>query len=237
MSGCDRNRWSKKPPPVHSNNVLDERMNMSGIAGIYFLDGRSVDNVDLERMVARLAHRGPDGKGVWSEGCVGMGLGMLWTTPESLHEKLPLMNQRGDLVITADARIDNRAELIAKLNLTDSPPGDITDSELILASYERWGERCTDKLLGDFSFAIWDGREHALFCARDHFGVKPFYYYYLSERIFAFASEIKALLCLKEVPRQLNEVRVADYLVSMFDDKAITFYQDILRLPPLIALG
>ncbi len=70
-----------------------------------------------------------------------------------------------------------------------------------------------------------------MFCARDHFGVKPFYYY-RSDRLFAFASEIKGLLCVPDVPHRLNEVRVADYLVPMFDDKEITFYQGILRLPP-----
>jgi asparagine synthase (glutamine-hydrolysing) len=204
---------------------------MSGIVGVYYLDGRPVDRTNLEEMVEILAHRGPDGADVWYRNSVGLGHRMLWTTPESLTEKLPLTNRTGDLVITADARIDNRDELITMLGLTGRPPGEITDSELILAAYEKWGEHCPERLLGAFAFALWDGRKQAMFCARDHFGVKPFYYY-SSGRVFVFASEIKALLCLPEVPRRLNEVRVADYLTSMFDDTAITFYQDILRLPP-----
>jgi asparagine synthase (glutamine-hydrolysing) len=204
---------------------------MSGIAGIYVLDDRAVDCSDLQRMVERLAHRGSDGSGVWSDNAVGLGHRMLWTTPESLDEKFPLVNRAGDLALTADARIDNRDELIAALGLCrPSEPG-IGDGELILRAYERWGERCPEKLVGDFAFAIWDRRAQILFCARDHFGVKPFYYY-RSPRIFAFASEIKALLCLPEVPRRLNETRVADYLVPMFEDKEITFYQDIFRSPP-----
>ena len=81
---------------------------MSGIAGIYYLDGRPVEQADLQRMLDSIAHRGPDGSGVWVDGSVGLGHRMLWTTPESLHEKLPLVNKTGDLVITADARIDNR---------------------------------------------------------------------------------------------------------------------------------
>ncbi len=203
---------------------------MSAIAGIYLLDGRSVDPADLERMVERLAHRGPDGSASWTSGPVGLGHRMLWTTPESLHEKFPLGNPTGTIVLTADARLDNRDELITALRINGRPHGEITDSELILNAYERWGERCPDKLLGDFAFAVWDGRTQTLFCARDHLGVRPFYYY-RSGQMFVFGSEIKALLCLPEVPRRLNEVRVADYLVPMLEDKVITFYQDILRLP------
>jgi asparagine synthase (glutamine-hydrolysing) len=157
---------------------------------------------------------------------------MLWTTPESLHEKLPLVNHAGNLAITADARIDNREELITALTLNGySSFQPINDSALILAAYEKWGEHCPEKLLGDFVFAIWDARKQSLFCARDHMGVKPFYYY-VSDKAFFFATEIKALLCLSQVPRRLNELRVADYLASIFDDKASTFYQQILRLPP-----
>jgi asparagine synthase (glutamine-hydrolysing) len=207
---------------------------MSAIVGIYYLDGHSVKEKDLNRMVNILDHRGPDGVGIWNQGQIGLGHRMLWTTPESFKEKLPLMNRNGDLVITADARIDNRVELIATLELNDHFC-EITDSQLILSAYEKWGEKCPEKLIGDFAFAIWDERKKILFCARDHFGVKPFYYY-VSDRFFAFASEIKALLCLPEVPSQLNEVRVADYLASMFNDTAITFYQHISRLSPAYSI-
>ena len=204
---------------------------MSAIAGIYRPNGRPVDRANLEQMAETLAHRGPDGAGLWHEGAAGLGHRMLWTTPESIQEKLPLANQAGTLVLTADARIDNRDELIGLLDLANRPHEEITDSELILASYEQWGESCPKRLLGDFAFAIWDGHKQVLFCARDHLGVRPFYYYH-SDQLFVFASEIKALLCLPEVPRQLNETRVADYLDVLFEDKAITFYQHIFRLPP-----
>ncbi len=208
---------------------------MSAIAGIYYLDNRPVDRADLVKMTDILAHRGPDGSNVWSEGAIGIGHRMLWTTPESLLETLPLVNETGELVITADARIDNRDELIEALELTQRPAEKITDTELILAAYERWGEECPEHLLGDFAFAIWDGRKQELFCARDHFGVKPFYYY-CSDKIFIFATEIKALFCLHEVPRQLNEVKVGEFIVSNFDDTTNTFYQDILRLSPANSL-
>ena len=100
-----------------------------------------------------------------------------------------------------------------------------------MAAYEKWDEDCPKHLLGDFAFAIWDKRKQILFCARDHMGVKPFYYY-SSNNTFVFGSEIKALFCLPEVPRQVNEVRIGDYLIKNFDDTTITSYQDILRLPP-----
>jgi asparagine synthase (glutamine-hydrolysing) len=204
---------------------------MSGIAGLYYLDNRPVELTALNQMVDILAHRGPDGANIWRAGSVGLGHRMLWTTPESLHETLPLSNDAGDLVITADARIDNRDELMTTLGLTPYSAMSVSDSQLILDAYETWGERCPEHLLGDFAFALWDGRKRQLFCARDHLGVRPFYYFQ-SDQVFVFASEIKGLLCLTEVPGQLNEVRVADYLALLFEDREVTFYQNIFRLPP-----
>jgi asparagine synthase (glutamine-hydrolysing) len=203
---------------------------VSAIAGVYFGDDRPVHRAALEQMLVSLAHRGPDGTGIWNEGPIGLGHRMRWTTPESLHELLPLVHHSGALVLTADARIDNRPELITALDLTHHRSGAITDGQLILAAYDKWGERCPEKFLGDFAFAIWDGRRQHLFCARDHLGLKPFYYH-RSGRTFVFASEIKAILSLAEVPRHLNEVKVADHLVGLFEDRAITFFRDIFRLP------
>ncbi|MEX2109522.1 MAG: lasso peptide isopeptide bond-forming cyclase [Gemmatimonadaceae bacterium] len=204
---------------------------MSGIVGIFCRDGRPVEPSELNRMLAAIAHRGPDGSGCWLRDSTGLGHRLLWTTPESLRESLPLADETGELVITADARIDNREELIQWLDLKAGPAASISDCRLILHAYEKWGRRCPEKLLGDFAFAIWDGRLQAMFCARDHFGVKPFNYH-LSERLFAFASEIKPLLPLLRTGRRLNELRIADYLVPMLEDKSITLYHDIFHLPP-----
>ena len=205
---------------------------MSAIVGIYNLDDRPVNHADLVHMVDILAHRGPDGAAVWCEANVGLGHRMLHTTPESLSETLPFVDKSRDLVITADARIDNREELTEALGLSAETAKQLSDSQFILQAYIKWGEDCPNHLLGDFAFVIWDGRKQKLFCARDHFGVKPFYYYHAPGKFFAFATEIKALLTLADVPRQLNELRVGQYLTGMFDDKEITFYEGILRLPP-----
>lgn len=204
---------------------------MSGIVGIYHFDERPIDIIELGRMLDALAHRGPDGADVWCNGHIGLGHRMLHSTPESLHEKLPCVSESGDLTITADARIDNRDELISILQLTRRPAVEITDSALILAAYEKWGEECPVKLIGDFAFAIWDRNKDQLFCARDPMGVKGFYYYHSSDT-FVFASEIDPIVCLQEVPRKLNEVKVADFLVPSFEDKISTYYQHVVRLAP-----
>jgi asparagine synthase (glutamine-hydrolysing) len=204
---------------------------MSGIVGIYNLDGRPVEQTDIQRMVDSIVHRGPDGSGTWTDGSVALGQRMLWTTPESLHEKLPLTNKAGNLTITADARVDNRDELIPTLNLNDRPRETIPDSEIILAAYEKWGERCLEKLLGDFSFAIWDKRRQQIYCARDPLGIRPFYYY-IDSRTFLFGSELRPLFEDPTIKQKPNEGMIAEYLAVAITDNEETLYQDVLRLPP-----
>jgi asparagine synthase (glutamine-hydrolysing) len=205
---------------------------MSGIAGIYRLNDRPVDPANLDRMVDRLNHRGPDGSALWSRGSVGVGHQMLHTTEESNLEVPPLVDRDRDVVLSSDARIDNREELIWRLGPElphERPP---TDGELILAAYRKWGRKCPERLLGVFAFVLWDGRKQRLFCARDPFGIKPFYYYHRPSRLFAFGSEIKALLSLEEVPEDIDETRIADYLACICSNKTYTFYKHIRRLPP-----
>lgn len=203
---------------------------MSAIFGTYNFENKQVSSSQIEAMSNILSHRGSDETGIWTDKTIGLGHRMNWTTPESIHEKLPKTFHNGNLTITADARIDNREYLLKQLEIHQYKDEIITDSELILFAYEKWGEQCSEKLLGDFAFAIWDKNKNSLFCVRDHFGVKPFYYY-ASEKLFAFATEIKALFCLPEINRVLNEEMVANYLINNFEDKSATFYQNILRLP------
>ncbi|MGH9503141.1 MAG: asparagine synthase (glutamine-hydrolyzing) [Terriglobales bacterium] len=205
---------------------------MSGIAGLYHLDGRPIDPPAIEGMTQAIAHRGPDGIQHWIDGPIALGHLKLQTTPESGHEKQPLANPAATLCLTLDGRIDNRSELRRMLDASSVSLRDDTDAELVLQAYECWGEACLRRLLGDFSFAIWDGPKKQLFCARDHVGVRPFYYHRSPTR-FAFGSEIRAVLALKTVPRRLNESRLADYLVQQLDreDEESTFYQDVMRLP------
>lgn len=200
---------------------------MSAITGIFYRDGRSVDSQMIKKMNDRLSHRGPDGSNTWSEGSVALGHQMLYTTPESLQEELPFMDKETGLVITADARIDNRVELSELLGLKNNEKE--PDSLFILKAYEKWGESCPEKLLGDFVFAIWDPNKEQLFCARDHMGVKPFYYY-SNDNMFVFGTEIKALVNVPGVPYELNELKIAKYLMKDTLDHEITFYKNIMNL-------
>lgn len=205
---------------------------MSGIVGIFGKSGHAIESQVLETMLQSIAHRGPDGSKTWQGDGIGLGHCMLWTTPESLKEVLPYRDAAADLVITADARIDNREDLINALALEIVNDRAISDSEIILAAYQTWGQDCPNHLLGDFAFAIWDSRKQTLFCARDHFGIKPFYYCN-TDQYFIFASEIKALLAVPDVSRQLNERRIADYFLEpMLESKSDTVYEEIFRLPP-----
>jgi len=198
---------------------------MSGITGIFRRDGKDVDPSDIKKMSDKIAHRGPDGSKVWCEGPVAFGHQMLHTTPESLHEILPFEDEESGLVITADARIDNREDLAPKLGIEDNEH--VSDSYFILKAYEKWGEKCPDELLGDFAFAIWDGEN--LFCCKDHMGVKQLYYY-LDDDIFVFSTEIKALFQIKEVPYELNEKKLVLYLMNDGKNHDITFYKNIKNL-------
>ena len=205
---------------------------MSGIVGLNYLDGQPVDRDTLASMISTIEHRGPDGASMWSDNHVGLGHLMLCTTPESVEERQPYVSLDGNLALTADARIDNRAEMIDQLDMGPS----VSDSELIMAAYQKWGMACPEKLLGDFAFALWDLREKRIFCARDHLGVKPFYYYYRPGRLFAFGSEVKAILSLEEVPRTVDELRIAYYLAREADDASLTFFKEVRSLPPAHAL-
>lgn len=195
---------------------------MSAIVGILQRAGLAVERPSIERMTEVLAHRGA-GTDVWHEGVVALG------SRQTALEAQPFVFE--NCIIVADARLDYRAALRAELEL----PAASRDIELIAHAYEKWGEECAAHLDGDFAFAIWDTSKHRLFCARDHFGVRPFYYF-LSDELFVFGSEIKALLTHPNVPRKLNETRVARYLDSLFEDASDTFYEGIHRLPPAHSL-
>lgn len=181
-------------------------------------------------MVERIAHRGGDGTDKWTHGHVGLGQQLYCTTPESNHTSLPLESPNGSqAVLVADARIDNRRELIDALDPAAGDP--VTDEALIAAAYQRWGPDCPTRLVGAFSFAIWDSQQERLFCARDHMGIRPLYFS-TSEQRFAFASEPKSIHTLRGVSKTPSERRIAEYLAGAFDVGRRTFYRGIERLPP-----
>ncbi len=208
---------------------------MSGIAGIYHRDGRPIETAVLDQMVGRLSHRGPDGRGCWVNGRVALGHVMLHSTPESRYERQPLTDRTGHLALTLDGRVDNRDELRVELASKGLLLRDDTDAELVLAAYECWGETAPLHLIGDFAFAIWDERRQRLFCARDHIGIRPFYYY-ADDRRFLFASELASLLIHPAVPCEPNEGMIGEFLAGEITSQAETLYQVIFRLPPAHSL-
>jgi len=223
---------------------------MSGIVGIINLDGAPVDRDLLKRMTDFMTFRGPDAQEIWIDGNVGFGHTMLRTTWEAETETQPLTLD-GKVWLTADARIDDRKELIAelesklrtKLQIPHLPNGDGSesrvpnDAELILFAYQAWGEDCVKHLIGDFAFAIWDGRERRLFCGRDQLGVKPFYYARVGNS-FLFSNTLNCLRLHHAVSNKLNDLAVADFLLFGFNqDKATTTFADIQRVPPAHWIG
>jgi len=206
---------------------------MSGICGQFNLDDAPVAAADLRAMTAMLEKRGPERTDRWHDGPTGLGHTLLATTPELVFERQPFKHAETGCVITADVRLDNRDDLLVALGLSDRSET-IGDAELILLAYLAWSEQCLDRLLGDFAFALWDPRHQKLFCARDHFGMRPFYYHHAPGKCFLFASDARAILVLPQVPYKINEGRVADFLLEELEwiDYTSTFFEDVYRLPP-----
>ncbi len=204
---------------------------MSGIIGIYHQDGCSVNHESLALMADASRHRGLDEAGFWVQDFVGLAHQMLHTTPESLMERQPLFDQSGELCLVMDGRVDNREQLIEELLNKGFYLRSETDAEIILQAYQCWGEECPAKIIGDFALVIWDGRKRQLFCARDIFGTRPFYYW-SNRRTFLFGSELRQILVNKIVPQQPNEGMIGEFLTDAVTNNEETLYQDIYRLPP-----
>lgn len=205
---------------------------MSGIAGVIRFDG-TVAQHELEAMLQVMARRGPDRQACWCEGNAGFGQALLATTPEALVEQQPWVHPESGCVVISDSRLDNRPELLRELGLT-GPVDEVGDGELLHAAWQRWGNDCADRLLGDFSFALWNPQQQSLFCARDIMGVRPFYFHHVPGQLFAFASDAEALLTLADIPRRIDEGRIADAVLREPEgiDRTSTFYLDLQRLPP-----
>lgn len=208
---------------------------MSSICGLYRPEGPAVEAAEIEAMVQALDYWSADARGSWTSGRVAFGHLLLSTTASSGRERLPVSDDVAGLAITGDCRLDNRADLADRLDIGPSERAGLTDETLVLRAYRRWGEQCLAHLLGDFAFAIWDGPRHQVFCARDPFGVKPFYYY-ARGGLFAFATEMRGLLALSAVDRTVDETWIGDYLHFLNPDLVSTFYTNIKRLAPANAL-
>jgi len=205
---------------------------LSGIVGIFHRDGAPIERTLLHSLVNFLAYRGPDAHESWIQSSIGLGHTLLRTTHESFGERQPTVLE-GRYWITADARLDGRSELLAALDPLGSGIGhSVTDPELILRAYAQWGSACVEHLRGDFSFALWDAPNKQLFCARDQFGIKPFYYASVGS-VLVFSNTLDCIRRHPIVSGQLNDLAIADLLLfDIIREPQATSFADIRRLPP-----
>jgi asparagine synthase (glutamine-hydrolysing) len=214
---------------------------MSGMVGIYERGGAAVDRALLRAFTHSLAYCGPDAQDTCSAGQVGFGHTLLRTGREWQQEK-QLATLGGRYWITADARIDCRGELLEAMkgesgNAPAATDARLSDSELIVRAYATWGEDCVQQLRGDFAFAIWDAQEKRLFCARDHFGLRPFYYAEVGDA-FIFSNVLECIRQHPEISAELNDAAIGDFLLFGLNcDEATTTFRDIRRLPAAHSLS
>lgn len=209
---------------------------MCGIAGQYCLDGKAPDTQLLAEMSKRLTHRGPDGEGIHihnNTGLVHRRLAIIDLSDEGLQ---PMTSEDGTLWIVFNGEIYNyielREELIAKGHRFHSH----SDTEVILHAYEEWGADCLPRFNGMWAFAILDERKGELFCARDRFGIKPFYYTVMNGS-FLFASEIKALLAHPDAGTTPDDEILGTYLSwGVLDHTERTMFEGIFQLEPAHAM-
>jgi asparagine synthase (glutamine-hydrolysing) len=209
---------------------------LSAIFGLIRFDGAAALPEQLTCMGAVLANWGPDGQVPWTEGSAGLGCLRLHTTPESIHERQPRQMANGAWLVSA-ARLDNRADLCRALGVPAAEQTCLPDGDLIERAYLRWGEACVERLLGDWSFAVWDPAARRLFLARDHFGNTGLYYH-ASPAAIAFASGRKALLALDPHLSEVDDLFVAQVLLAwpVYHGER-TAHARLRRLPPAHTLA
>lgn len=208
---------------------------MSVIAGVIQFD-RPLHPEDGTADFMEAVQRFPgDGFEVWEETSALLGCRSQWITPESVNERLPFRDEQSGLVITADAIIDNRGQLFEQLEIGRDRRSGITDSELILLAYRKWGPETPHYLIGDFAFVIWDASRKLLYGARDQLASRTLYYH-RSPNQFSFCSVIHPLFSLAGIDKRLCEERFSEFLAipTLLDavDVHTTYYADVLQLPP-----
>ncbi|HUR34502.1 MAG TPA: asparagine synthase (glutamine-hydrolyzing) [Vicinamibacterales bacterium] len=204
---------------------------MCGIAGIIHTDARDVDGSAVRRMTDAMAHRGPDGSGVWTSGAVGLGHRRL-AIIDLEGGRQPMRSAETGCVLTFNGEIYNYRELRQVLAAEGLPFLEHGDTEVVLRAYERWGDGCVDHLRGMFAFAVWDPRTRRLFAARDRLGIKPFYYRWRGHTL-CFASELKAILAVDPGARHSLDPRSFDrYLRLQYVPAPHTMVEGVRQLRP-----
>lgn len=198
---------------------------MNAICGLL---GAPAGLPDLRAMLAALPGHGKDA-GEWADGGIALG------ARADVRDQSPSclsFDPGASLTLVGDIRLDDRPALCDALGVPRQERKGIADEALALRAYSRWGRECPNHLLGDYAFAVWDANAKTLFCARDHMGVRPFYYAHTSSGL-AFASAVEAVLAAPGVDPDLDEASVAEYLtgITLFSTER-TFFDAVKKLPP-----
>ena len=203
---------------------------MCGIAGLFQPGGGPIAAADVRRMVDVIPHRGPDGGGVYTDTCAGLGHRRLSIIDLSEAARQPMAGEDGNVVLTFNGEIYNYVQLRAELRSLGHRFVSDTDSEVIVHGYEAWGDAVVDRLNGMFAFGIWDEGRRRLLLARDRFGVKPLYWHWDGTRL-AFGSEIKSILACG-IRRDVDVVALDEYFSfqNVFSDR--TLFDGVRLLPP-----
>ena len=204
---------------------------MCGIAGIYNFDSfKSVHERLLKRMTDALVHRGPDDDGFYCSGPIGLGHRRL-SIIDLAGGHQPLANEDETVWIVFNGEIYNFGELHDELVKKGHVFKTRSDTEVIVHLYEEEGENCFKRLRGMFAIAIWDARNRKLLLARDRVGKKPLFYFYDGRRI-AFASEMKAILEIPGIPREIDPEAVSDYFSLLYIPAPKSIFKNIRKVLP-----
>jgi len=209
---------------------------MCGITGIITYGGGKVDLGGLAKFNDALSHRGPDGCGLYisDDGRVGLGHRRLAILDLSENGKQPMSYLDGRYQITFNGEIYNFIELRKELLDCGYKFQSDSDTEVIMAAYDKWREKCLDKFNGMWAFAIWDNQKNNLFLARDRFGVKPLYYFFSSGVLFAFSSETVSFKYLDGFKKEIDEVNLTMALQNSFSLEGFgkTIYKNVKQILP-----
>src|SRR5215467_14447120 len=203
---------------------------MCGIAGFLHTDRVSADERIVRRMTDLIAHRGPDASGCCVRGEVALGHRRLSIIDLSTGGQ-PMSNEDDSVWITYNGEIFNHVDVRLELESAGHRYKSRCDTETIIHAYEQWGDRSPLRYRGMFAYVIWDENKRQLFCVRDRLGIKPFYYFW-NGRLFAFASEIKALLEHPEISAGFNDALLPEYLAFGYTSGDQTLFTGIHRLLP-----
>ena len=204
---------------------------MCGICGVLnFNRDKHVAEPDVRKMCQVIQHRGPDDEGVYVNGQIGLGMRRL-SIIDVAQGHQPIQNEDGTVWIVFNGEIYNYQEIRQELIQKGHQFRTNSDTETILHAYEEFGDRCPEKLNGMFGFAIWDEKKRELFLARDRIGIKPLYYFMGDDQL-AFGSELKSILQLDSVPREVNPVALDNFLTVEYVPAPLSIFKNIHKLKP-----